>query len=210
MQIISHRGLCYNFKNENNTIEAFKRSFDKGIGVETDLRDYKGRVVISHDMPTGEESYFEDLLKIMNGKNLLLALNIKADGLSKEIAKLLNHYNHTNYFTFDMSIPDMVFQIKEKIKVYTGCSDILKMPILLEEAIGVWLDSFYSELFDESLLVKFLSAGKKICIVSAELHGRDNKNQWNILKGFSCLKGDNVALCTDFPEDAMHFFKEEL
>lgn len=40
MQIISHRGVSYEFKNENNTIEAFKYSFDKGIGVETDGLSY--------------------------------------------------------------------------------------------------------------------------------------------------------------------------
>lgn len=208
MQIISHRGLCCDFKVENNKIEAFKHSFDKGIGTETDLRDYQGKIVISHDIPTGEEPFFEDLLKVMNGKNLLLALNIKADGLSNEIAQLLQYYNHTNYFTFDMSIPDMVSQMKQNMKFYTGCSDILETPVLLKKAAGVWLDSFYSEWFDENLVLDFLSAGKKICIVSAELHGRDNKNQWNILKSFSCINTDEITLCTNLPEDAILFFND--
>ena len=76
-------------------------------------------------MPQGNEITFEELLQIMDGRNLPLALNIKADGMANEILRLLKQYNHTNYFTFDMSIPDMVVQLKTELTVFTGLSDIL-------------------------------------------------------------------------------------
>ena len=50
MQIISHRGF-WKSKNEQNTIISFQRSFENGFGIETDIRDLNGKLVISHDIP---------------------------------------------------------------------------------------------------------------------------------------------------------------
>ena len=139
MQILSHRGFWKNLS-ERNTKTAFERSFNAGFGTETDLRDICGKIVISHDMPQGGEISFEELLQLMDGRNLPLALNIKADGMSAAILELLNKYNHTNYFTFDMSVPDMIVQLKQGLNVYTGLSDTIRQPILSEDAGGIWLD----------------------------------------------------------------------
>ena len=49
MEIISHRGLWNNTREKNST-QAFKRSFGFKIGTETDIRDYRGELVISHDI----------------------------------------------------------------------------------------------------------------------------------------------------------------
>lgn len=206
MQIISHRGLWYDFYSENNKEIAFKRSFDLGIGTETDLRDVCGKIVISHDMPTGDEITFEKLLQLLDGKNLPLGLNIKADGMGDEILHLLKKYNHTNYFTFDMSIPEMVYEMKTELKVYAGYSDILPAPVLLDKACGVWLDSFNSEWFTEKTLISLLDKKKKICIVSSDLHNRDIDRQWTMLKNSSVLTNDDIMLCTNYPEKAIDFF----
>ena len=50
MIIISHRGYWIQ-PAEKNTEEAFSRSFERGMGTETDVRDHRGELVISHDMP---------------------------------------------------------------------------------------------------------------------------------------------------------------
>jgi len=206
MQILSHRGYWKDFKTESNKKVAFERSFDLSYGTETDLRDICGKIVISHDMPKGNEISFENLLEIMNKRNLPLALNIKADGQSDEIIKILNDFNHTNYFTFDMSIPDMVVQINKGLKVFTGYSDILKEPVLLEKADGVWLDSFYSEWFDENTVEKLLEMKKKVCIVSSDLHKRNNDEQWEKISKFKFLNENSLMLCTNEPEKASKFF----
>jgi len=207
MIVLSHRGY-WKFSDEKNTVAAFERSFNLGFGTETDLRDHNGQIVIAHDMPNGDEITFEELLIIMNGRNLPLALNIKADGLSKNIKNLLDKYNHTNYFTFDMSIPDMVCQIKNKLKVYTGLSDILTQPVLLSDCEGVWLDCFNSNWYDSSVIDNLLVQGKKVCLVSADLHKRENLNQWFIIQNSEFLHSDNLMICTDFPEKATEFFNE--
>lgn len=209
MQILSHRGYWKDFATESNRKVGFERSFNLGFGTETDLRDICGKIIISHDMPHGDEITFSKVLEIMDGRNLPLALNIKADGQSDEILKTLAEYGQTNYFTFDMSIPDMVVQMKKGLKVFTGLSDILKEPVLLDKACGVWLDSFYSEWFDSDDVEKLLDFKKKVCIVSADLHKRNVTEQWSKIKSFSFLKTEELMLCTNEPEKAMSFFGEQ-
>ena len=200
--ILAHRGY-WKKEEEKNTKEAFKKAFDCGFGVETDLRDIKGEIVISHDMPKGNEMTFEEVLALLDGRNLPLALNIKADGMAFKIKKLLEKYNHTNYFTFDMSIPEMVVQHKMGLNVFTGISDIVPNPIMYKEAQGVWLDCFYSDWFSKKEIKEILDAGKKVCIVSPDLHKREYKNVWARYKD---VKG--IMLCTDFPDEAKEYFND--
>lgn len=200
IEILAHRG-CWENEEEKNTLNAFKKAFELGFGVETDLRDISGKIVISHDMPKGNEISFEDLLIEMNGRNLPLALNIKADGLAKEIHRILEKYNHTNYFTFDMSIPEMIIQNKLGLKFFTGKSDVINFPIMFNESKGIWLDSFYSDWFEEKEIKEILAQDKKVCIVSPELHKREYKSVWQKYRNIN-----GIMLCTDFPLEAKEFF----
>ena len=209
MQILSHRGY-WKTAEEKNTRIAFERSFELGFGTETDLRDVCGKIVISHDMPKGDEITFEEVLQIMDGRNLPLALNIKADGQADEILRLLAKYNHTNYFTFDMSIPDLVVQVKKGVNAFSGMSDINRNAPLFEKVSGIWLDAFNEEWYNENDIFELLAQNKKVCIVSSDLHKRDTAKQWEMLKNSEIATdkniGDNIMLCTDKPEEAKEYF----
>ena len=203
IEIIAHRGW-WKAENEKNTKTAFERAFDSGFVVETDLRDIKGEIVISHNMPRGNEMSFEDLLKLLDGRALTLALNIKADGMADEIKRLLEKYNVSNYFTFDMSIPEMVYQHKTGLNVFTGLSDIVPEPIMYEQARGVWLDCFNSDWFGEVEIQNILNQDKKVCIVSPDLHKREYKSVWEKYK-----KMKEIMLCTDYPQEAKEYFNDK-
>ena len=205
MIILSHRGYWKEL-DERNTRTAFARSFDLGFGTETDLRDCLGKIVIAHDMPKGDEMPFEEVLQIMNGRNLPLALNIKADGLADGILELLKKYGHTNYFTFDMAIPDMVVQIKRGLWVFTGLSDILQVPVMLDQSAGVWLDCFNSDWYGPDTIDDLIAGGKSVCIVSSDLHKRATDEQWAIVRKCKHIDTENLLLCTDYPEQAKEFF----
>ena len=119
MKIICHRGLWLK-KSEQNKIISFKRAFDKNFGVELDLRDYRNEIIISHDpYVLGKKITFNFFLKkffnIINKKNILLALNIKSDGISKKIKKLIKKYKLKNYFVFDMSIPETFNYLRDNL-----------------------------------------------------------------------------------------------
>jgi hypothetical protein len=208
MRIISHRGLWQTHA-ERNTRAAFSRSFDAGFGTETDLRDICGNIVISHDMPHGGEISFEELLILMDGRNLPLALNIKADGMAKGIKNILERYRHTNYFTFDMSLPELVFQLRQDLPVYAGISDIMPLAPLADGIQGVWLDCFNSDWYSSDKIDELVSAYLRVCIVSADLHKRDVERQWDTIRRAENFRKDSLSLCTDRPLEAARFFGKE-
>lgn len=211
MIIISHRGY-WKEPSEKNQIEAFERSFKLGFGTETDIRDYNGDLVISHDIPDEKAISFEHFLDIYNIQKkpgtLPLALNIKSDGLQVKLKKLLNLKNIDDYFVFDMSVPDTIGYKNNSINYFIRYSEFENVNGLYEEARGVWLDGFEKDLAEESLIQNFLNDNKKVCVVSSELHKRSHEELWSSLKKYdkSLLESDDLILCTDLPEDAMEFF----
>lgn len=205
MNIISHRGY-WKTANEKNLKVAFKRSFDLNFGTETDFRDCAGKIVISHDMPKGEEMTADEFFLLLAGRNLPLALNIKADGLANQLKALLDKYNIQNYFVFDMSVPDTLAYLRMRIPVFARVSELEPEPVCYEQVTGIWLDAFYDIWYSPQMIQKFLQAGKKVCLVSPELHQRDQYTLWNSLKDSNLDKESALMLCTDFPEDAQQFF----
>jgi glycerophosphoryl diester phosphodiesterase len=208
MKILSHRGF-WKKSEEKNSLLAFRRSFELGLGIETDVRDYCDELVISHDIPNEKSPKLSELFSLLkkfeNKKVLDLAINIKADGLTNKLKHQFLQYPELNYFFFDMSIPDMRLYIEAGCKIYVRVSEYEKSESFLTYAEGVWLDSFHSEWYDLEIIQSFLSKNKKVCVVSPELHKRDPKLAWNKLKLLS--QEPNFMLCTDFPDKALSFFK---
>lgn len=211
MEIISHRGY-WKTVSEKNTKAAFERSFSLGLGTETDIRDFAGELVISHDIPNENCMKVDTFFELYTSKatsHPSLALNIKADGLQEGIKKKLNFYDIKNYFFFDMSIPDTMGYYKNGLNVFLRESEYEKPSCqLLPQTNGIWLDSFVQDLwYDKELINKYLENNRIIAIVSSELHKRNPKDLWNFLKQNNFHKCDRIILCTDIPEDAEAFFK---
>ncbi|WP_347290660.1 phosphodiesterase [Kluyvera georgiana] len=213
MNIISHRGY-WKTTEEKNKLEAFSRSFSLGFGTETDVRDYCGELVISHDIPIGNEISFESFLSVYSSFKIdsPLALNIKADGLQDKIESALSRYDIHNAFVFDMSVPDELIYLKNtKNNVYSRCSEFEQDVAFYDSCSGIWLDCFNSIWYDDSIIKKFINDGKSVCVVSSELHKRDETlAHWTLLKKWNLVNESNLILCTDLPEQASEFFKESL
>lgn len=212
MKILSHRGY-WKLENEKNTKVAFQRSFNLGFGTETDIRDFNGELVISHDPPESKFQYlsvsdFFEMYKSI-GDGLQLALNIKSDGLHEKLIKLINYYNISNYFVFDMSIPDTLGYLKYNSKIFTRQSEYEINPAFYSQADGVWMDEFNQNWIEEKVIKNHVSNGKKVCIVSPELHKRGFTIEWNKYKDIFLSDVQNkISICTDFPEEAKNFFYE--
>lgn len=208
---ISHRGYWLTSA-EKNSVEAFRRSFSQGYGTETDIRDFNGELVISHDIPNKDCLLFEDFLKlfISYDHTLTLALNIKSDGLAKKINEYLLFYNVNNYFCFDMSIPDTLAYLKENMNVYMRRSEYESESELFQCAKGVWLDSFKHDNFQCENIINYMEKGKSVCIVSPELHRRNEKILWNGIKSLSVdvFNSTKLMLCTDKLDKASEYFYE--
>ena len=80
-----------------------------GFGIETDVRDSTGRLVVAHDTPVGNELELAELVEAVQAykSSLPIAFNIKSDGLAKPILDLLGpgYFSSAETFFFDMSVP---------------------------------------------------------------------------------------------------------
>lgn len=111
---------------------ALSRALDEGFGLETDIRDFAGQLVISHDMPEGTPLHLDRLLQYYcaGGYTSTVALNIKADGLQTKLRQLLDQYSCSRYFVFDMSVPDMLSYLDAGIRTFIRRSEFERYPEL--------------------------------------------------------------------------------
>ncbi len=207
MNILSHRGY-WKSNSEKNRMEAFRRSFKYGFGIETDIRDQNGCLVISHDVPKPHALPLTDMLDLYkeSGESLPLALNIKACGLQNELQRQLKAYEVVNYFVFDMSVPDCLSYLNKGMRVFTRQSEYETDPSLYQETQGVWLDEFHTPWISSDVISHHSKNQKHMCIVSPELHGRDYVSRWKEYKKLKTFFSGTLMLCTDYPEQARGFF----
>lgn len=191
-----------------NTLAAFERSFAAGFGVELDIRDYQGKLVVSHDVASDKAVDFVKFLKLYSQfNNLPLAVNIKADGLRPLCAQLFRDYKVKNYFLFDMSAPECLGFLKSKMNVFTRQSEFEGNPCFYAQAKGVWMDEFTKHWITPAMVGRHLKNRKKVCLVSPELHHRAYQRVWQEYKRMIQRRDtDQLMLCTDHPLEARRFF----
>lgn len=209
MQVLAHRGY-WKIREEKNSLAAIQRAFDHGYGVETDVRDLDGELVISHDPPRRGAITLKQVVEMYNrSKAGPVAINIKADGLAAEIA---GHFAGArgSHFAFDMSVPDMFGYITVKVPVFTRYSEYEPQPPAYDSAVGVWLDAFNAPTANSERLRFDLANEKAVALVSPELHGWDYAEIWQIWREIIDqsvgLGSDKIMICTDYPEEADRYF----
>lgn len=207
VKILSHRGY-WTAPPERNTRAAFERSFAAGLGTELDLRDLGGELVIAHDPPAAGALAAERVFELLarHDPALPLAVNIKADGLQAPLAALIARTGLRDAFVFDMSVPDTLQWQRTQVPVFVRHSDVEPDPVLYEGAAGVWLDGFGGDWWDTDVVRRHLAAGKRVCVVSPELHGRDPRPVWERLAAGDFAAGAALMLCTDHPGEARERF----
>ena len=203
MRILSHRGF-WRKRDEMNSLRAFDRTIAQGFGTETDVRDCSGRLVVSHDPATSDAIAWSEVVERFDGQRLPLAINVKADGLLAMLKEALSGRD-IEWFAFDMSGPETIRYARAGVPFFTRHSDFEVEPILYDNAVGVWLDDFRGDWSIADPIRCHLNAGKRVCVVSSELHDRDCNKQWADLKAIGATD-DRLMLCTDIPNLAREFF----
>jgi hypothetical protein len=214
MHILAHRGFC-TAPEEKNSRAALERAFAEGFGVETDIRDQNGTLVISHDPPSGRCIAFQDLLALYrrHGAPGPMALNVKADGLQNLFTAALAKEGVPGdaYFFFDMSIPDALGYARQNLPIYARESEIEPTPHLLDRAQGIVLDCFHSDWITPAKILQHLRAGRSVMLISPELHGRNPVQAWTAWRELTESRIERPAdtrlmLCTDRPREAREVF----
>ena len=207
MLILSHRGY-WRTPDERNTLPAFERSFRLGFGTETDLRDLLEALVVSHDPPAVGALPAEAIFHLHRelGAGVPLALNVKSDGLQSLLVPLLERFGGAHAFVFDVAVPDALAWLRAGVPTFTRHSEVEPQPAYYNDAAGVWLDAFHGDWWDASAIGRHLDGGKRVCVVSPELHGRDPRAAWDRLAAADFRSDPRLMLCTDRPEEARGAF----
>jgi hypothetical protein len=206
MNFLAHRGL-WNAQVKGNSLQALQGALKAGFGVETDVRDFDGKLVLSHDPAKRYSLSLDDFLDAAEDINssAVLALNVKADGLHQLLLESLSKHDLPNAFFFDMSFPTQyVFSKTFKPRnIATRQSEFEREPVLYASCGWIWIDCLTREWITKGEIKRHLKNGKKLCFVSPELHKRDQKPFWRFLRE---IDGPNLFLCTDLTVQAKGFF----
>jgi hypothetical protein len=210
--IIAHRGF-WKQSQDRNSIVAIKTALEKGFGIETDVRDLNGKLVISHDPPNFGHDFDVDMLAdlIVESKSTArVALNVKSDGINQKLKSSLTKklIDISCTYVFDMSVPDTLAYQTTQYPYYSRISEYETEFSLLNKAEGAWVDNF-SGAFDQTAYAeKILKLGKRVGFVSPELHGRNHLGAWEKIKKLHLHRSSSFELCTDFPDEAYKYFGE--
>jgi hypothetical protein len=207
--ILAHRGEWRSIE-ERNQISALARAANKGFGIETDLRDLLGAVVISHDPPERAATELGELLAVLESRAFrgVLALNIKADGLVSLLHDHFSFLRKLDYFFFDMSYPETLKFTEARLETATRQSEFERYDLdqvrQRHRTKNIWIDCFDSDWWVDMKLIDIAPKGERAFFVSPEIHGRSPDLVWKKLNEFA-QGGQTFGICTDFPEDFWSF-----
>ena len=180
-------------------------SLDNDIfGVETDLRYYKNKLILSHDVNINGEKFDHFLKKT----NKTIFLNIKSSGILKNIIKLVKN---KNVYFLDISFSEIDFLFKlnlsKKILLRFSCYENFDLSNKYMKKIKwIWYDYFNDLKISIKHYKYFKKYNKKICLVSPDLVGKKkdilkyikylNKNK--IIIDAVCVKQENIEIWQNY------------
>ena len=173
-----------------NTIDQLKQ-LPENVGVEIDLRDEGGTLILQHDpFKTGEN--FTEYCK--EYKHRLMILNIKSERIESRVLEILKENNITEYFFLDSSFP-MIYSLTQQGENnvalrYSEVEGIDTIVNMKGKALWVWVDCFTKFPLDQKTAATLTNSGFKLCLVSPELQGREK----DIEKYAKIIKSNNIAL----------------
>jgi hypothetical protein len=207
-RIVAHRGL-WSPEIVANSQNALVSALNNGFGVETDLRDGLGKLIVSHDIYVrGNESIdLGTFVSIFEDSRLheeqLIALNVKSDGLADLDLDFLRDAIPNSFF-FDMSIPELVRYKNRGLPYALRMSEFEPIFDVLNgftewKPAAYWVDGFESEWFlQDKNWNRLLSIAEMtpVVLVSPELHRRPPASvQEKFLQAVS--ESAHLYLCTD-------------
>lgn len=204
MNIICHRGQ-WEKKVHQNSLKACLKGIEGHQGIEIDLKNLNGDIVLSHDPLKMNQKAIKLETLFKKCPKTFFALNIKEDGLAPTLKKLLKKYKIKNYMCFDLSRPEELNYQALKLAVFKRFGDKDPKPANLESGLVV-------DIFDQACLPDIFRTLKRsssgpLFFISPELHGQPELAFWNKLKDLSQKTSQKLYLCTDFPDEALIFFQ---
>ena len=182
-----------------NTIEG-SDAIPASLGIEFDVHAYGSELIVSHD-PYVKGVKLKNFLK--HNKNRLCAINIKEDGIEKEVIDLSIDLGLKNFFLFDVNFPQ-IYKLGNQHKKHLclRVSEFEKPALekLREFTSYIWIDTFSGKFWMSENEINQIKAMKySLCFVSPELHIPNVKKQLEFsrsIKKYMHIFNDNDFICT--------------
>ncbi|MDC3069565.1 hypothetical protein OA006_00610 [Prochlorococcus sp. AH-736-D21] len=176
---------------------------DEEFGVEIDVRDYGGKLVIGHDPLMLNYQDLEDYLKLINGRSIIA--NIKSERTEKAFLDLLSKYSpYSEYFFLDSSF-SMIANFGKDLNFASRFSEYESLNTSINLIEGslvnwIWVDTFSIFPINIGNFELFNSLEVKKCLTSPDLTGRSLEienyakiiNDLDIRFDAICCKKNNI------------------
>lgn len=173
-----------------NTIKEL-RQVPHRYGVEVDVRTNNKKLILNHE-PFQDGELLEEYLKEFN--HTFIILEIKEEGIEKEVIRLCKKYNVENYFLLNVSFPFIYLLSNERIKKiavrFSEFEDINTALSLKNKVEWIWVDVFTKNPLTKDIYKKIKKANFKICLVCPERWGRER----DIPIYIEQMKRDNILV----------------
>jgi len=182
---------------------------DLDIGVEIDVRDFNGKLVLGHDPLGYNYEDLENFLKNLEGRSVIA--NIKSERLEKPFISSLNKYSpFSDYFFLDSSLSIIAnngnnLNFASRFSEYESINTSIAL-INASLVKWIWIDTFTKLPLDVSNVKTLNSLKAKKCLTSPDLLGRvkDIKiyakkiNDLGLNLDAICCKKENIELWKSF------------
>lgn len=220
--ILAHRGNVRGPDRETeNTVEAYRVAVEAGFGLEIDVRrDRAGGFYISHDIANRTEANcleaFEPVFRAH--ADCVVAVNVKELGYELDLAQLVQRGVFGNRaFLFDAELLEprnrgrtqrlvrrtlatqavlLANRVSDRDETVEQCLEI--------PGEVVWADEFDRFWLDQPTIQRLRASGRRIYVISPELHGFDRDLRLQRWADFKRWQVDGI--CTDFANDAHAYF----
>ena len=224
MEILAHRA---NIEGPNhsseNSLSACDKAIRAGFGLEIDLRkNRQGSFYISHDpgarTPENDLRAYQEIWEV--NPALPMAVNVKELGYETDLIRLQEEGafgKRDFYFDFELLEKETPGKNQRLLAGLPGGSSTRVASRLsdrgetLEQCLAlpsyaVWADEFDSLWLTEAEIMAVKAAGRKLYVISPELHGFTREERLRRWADFAAWGIDGV--CTDYALEARDFFGE--
>ena len=159
-----------------NTIKGLK-DVPVEYGVEVDIRTFDNKLIVVHEPFQKGELLDDYLKKFKESKHKFIILEIKEEGIEKQVIALCKKHSVDNYFLLSVSFPFIYLLSKEGISKlalrYSEYEDINTCLSLKDRVEWVWVDTFTKNPLDAINYKTLKDAGFKLCLVCPSRWGRE-------------------------------------
>lgn len=147
-------------------------------GIEFDIRDCNGRLLVQHDAFQESGQPFEEFLRYCPPTKFYV-VNVKAEGIEERAIAALDAAGITNFFLLDCSVPaamKLARKGERRLAVrFSEVEPLESVAAMRDRVQWVWIDVFTRLPLTKEVADLFRQWNLRTCLVSPELQGQSEK-----------------------------------